>query len=432
MSNSIRHGKICRPPVADAASVGRMFDQAPVESGEGRGDVAGAGSIGPGHAWAAILLLLILLVSGCASRKVDETYGKRRGKGAGSLNGTAVLADMFRERGARVVSSRELSPKLERADCIVWFPNDFAAPTAEQRDYLEDWLYEGERTLVYVGRDFDAASLYWQRTAADAPPEQLEELLRRAALARSQHDRLRTELDDQYDAEWFTIETNGSRRKVEQLEGPWSKGLDPRQADIHLQATLEPPAPPKTTNTSSWNAEPEAEVLLSSRGDPLIYRLTSDNWYGSEILVVANGSMVLNMPLVNKENRKLAGKLIDECLPAEQVVFLESEHGGPPVLSSEPQGKSRTGWEAFTIYPLGVILMHLAVTGILFCFAWFAIFGRPRTMPDTRISNFGHHIAALGKLLSHTGDADYARTRLRTYNQTARRDSGASHVKPKK
>jgi hypothetical protein len=76
--------------------------------------------------------------------------------------------------------------------------------------------------------------------------------------------------------------------------------------------------------------------------------------------------------------------------------------------------------------------MHLAVTGILFCFACFAIFGRPRVIPVTRLSNFGHHVQALGLLLQRTGDAEFARARLRHYNQTARRDSGASHIKPTK
>ncbi len=44
------------------------------------------------------------------------------------------------------------------ADCIVWFPDDFQPPSKKVRHWLEQWLSEAAgRTLIYVGRDFDAA-----------------------------------------------------------------------------------------------------------------------------------------------------------------------------------------------------------------------------------------------------------------------------------
>ncbi|MGZ8467055.1 MAG: glutamate ligase domain-containing protein, partial [Candidatus Binatia bacterium] len=50
-------------------------------------------------------------------------------------------------------------------------------PTVEQRRFLERWLASGSgRTLVYVGRDYDASIDYWKKTQALAPIEQaLEE-----------------------------------------------------------------------------------------------------------------------------------------------------------------------------------------------------------------------------------------------------------------
>jgi len=377
-----------------------------------------------------LLLCVVALLTGCSPPKIDSTYGRRRGaNGEGSLNGTKVMAEMYRDRGCRVRSTQRLSPRLDDADVIVWVPDDFDPPTGDQRDFLETWLYQGGKTLIYVGRDFDAAPLYYDRVAKSAPANQLEELLRREALARSEHELRRTEIPNNYDAEWFTVKRADVNRRVTTVEGPWSGEIDAGAAEIYTRSTLDPPPLPTRTQRRNWNSPPVAETLLSSGGDPLIFRLTSDNWYGSEILVVANGSMVLNLPLVNQENRKLAGRLIDQSLPAEEVVFLESGPGGPAILDSEPQGNVRSGWEAFTVYPLGVILMHLAVAGILFCFSRYAIFGRPRVAPATRLSDFGHHIAALGRMMEHTGDAEYARARLRHYNQTARRDSGTSHIK---
>ena len=122
------------------------------------------------------LSLSLLLLAGC-SRGIDTVYGQRQGLGASaSVNGTAVLGEMFEKAGHRVFSWRVLSPRLQkRADCIVWFPDDFEPPSKEVRKWLEDWLTaKPDRTLIYVGRDFDAAPWYWEHVLPDAPAEQQE------------------------------------------------------------------------------------------------------------------------------------------------------------------------------------------------------------------------------------------------------------------
>ena len=72
----------------------------------------------------------------------------------------------------------------------------------------------------------------------------------------------------------------------------------------------------------------------------MVFRVTDDKWGDGEnqIIVVTNGSLVLNYPLVNHENRKLAAKLIEQCGKPDKVVFVESEPGGPTVLDKEPTG----------------------------------------------------------------------------------------------
>ena len=106
---------------------------------------------------------------------IDTIYGQRQGLGAKhSVNGTAVLGEMFEHAGHRVFSWNALSPRLqEKADCIVWFPNDFEPPKKEVRKWLDDWLTaKAGRTLIYVGRDFDAAPWYWKHVLPDATKEQ--------------------------------------------------------------------------------------------------------------------------------------------------------------------------------------------------------------------------------------------------------------------
>ena len=139
---------------------------------------------------------------------------------------------------------------------------------------------------------------------------------------------------------------------------------------------------------------------------------------------MTNGSFLLNLPLVEKEHRKLAGKLIAECGPGK-AVFLESDPMGPPVFEQEPGENHPTGMEAFTVWPIGAILLHFVALGILYIFARAAIFGRPQELPPEAVSDFGKHIHALGELLARTQDRRYARERLTYYHEKVKRDSAA-------
>jgi len=71
------------------------------------------------------------------------------------------------------------------------------------------------------------------------------------------------------------------------------------------------------------------------------------------------------------------------------------------------------------------------VLGIVVCLSRSPIFGRPRELPADSPSDFGKHVAALGKLLAATKDRNYAHARLAQYRQIAERRSGRSHLKNK-
>ena len=187
------------------------------------------------------------------------------------------------------------------------------------------------------------------------------------------------------------------------LEGDpaWLEGVDPAKVEIELESRLEPP--------------PAAKILLASKGDVLV---SSTPWQGSRLIVVANGSFLLNVPLVNHEHRKLAGKLIDEIgPPGQKVVFLESGSGGPPIRDKDPTLGSPTGLEIFNLWPTNWILLHLAAVGVIFCFVRWPIFGRPRRVKRVAASDFGRHIAAEAELLKRSGDRTYATARLMHYRQ---------------
>ncbi|MGH7139676.1 MAG: hypothetical protein ACREHD_28385, partial [Pirellulales bacterium] len=282
----------------------------------------------------AVCSLFVLALAGC-SEGIETSYGRRSGiVGGDSVNGTVVLARMFTAAGHHVTTATKLSPRIyDTADCIVWAPNDFKPPSAEVRQWFNAWWRHGEeRTLIYIGRDYDAAPAYWQAVQSAAPPAKISEMKRR--LARDQNDFLseRNQMPQDEDCEWFTAKGKRQHRRVDKLSGAsyWISDIDAKKVDLELNGRLIPP--------------PDAQLLVESEGDAIVSRQEMSG--GGSLIVVVNGSFVLNMPLVNQENRKLAGLLVDEIGPASQeVVFLESGPEGPRIWEDEPPEHARTSLE---------------------------------------------------------------------------------------
>ncbi len=349
-----------------------------------------------------------LMAIGC-EENLNSIYGQRQGLGSGSVNGTAVLAEMFEKAGHTVVSMRLLSPRLrKRAEAIVWVPDDFDPPSDEVRDWLEKWLSEGSgRTLIYVGRDFDAAPWYWEKVAPKAPAALQPEIAYRRQSAQSIYDIKRSANPPMKNCPWFTIDRSNKPHSAQGLQGDarWTDPIVASKLDIRLDGRVVP--------------SPDAEVLLKSKSDVLISSRPIGN---GRLIIVVNGSLVLNGPLVNHEHRKLAGMLVGQVGPPRKtVVFLESGPGGPPIANKDPRLTFPGPMEIFHVWPANWILLHLLVLGVLLCFFRYPLFGRPREPKPEATSDFGKHIDALASLLSRTGDLTYATARVALYQQTKER-----------
>jgi hypothetical protein len=98
-------------------------------------------------------------------------------------------------------------------------------------------------------------------------------------------------------------------------------------------------------------------------------------------------------------------------------MFLESGPQGVPVHEQEPGANYPTGLEAFTVWPLNAIVLHFVVLGILILASRWTVFGRPRQLPRPPVSDFGHHVDALGELLAKTQNHAYAQARLAEYRR---------------
>ena len=377
--------------------------------------------------WRMLAVLALLFFSSGCEERIDTAYGGRTGPLDGpSVNGTAVFADMLAEAGHNVLSRTSLSPGLEdSADVMIWFPDDFRVPNPQVIGWLENWLTaKSGRTVVYVGRDFDAAIEYWKAVAPIVPAAQQADAKSQLDEAESDFSQARSSVLDGESCNWFTVKTLPMPRPVTTLTGPWSAGIDVKKTDIRLYST--------------YQFDPSDEVLLAGNTDTLVARRrfsTPDSWSASipsnQLIVVTNGSFLLNLQLVNHEHRKLAARLMSEIPPASRIVFLESGPGGPPIRESDPVARPPNGLAVFSIWPLGGVLLHLAVIGVLFCFARLPIFGVPRDPPETSRSDFSKHVAAFGELLHLTSDRGYAQARIDQYRGTTHGTPSATGQKPR-
>jgi len=371
--------------------------------------------IADGVASYSLTLLAVVLLAGCGER-IDKEYGRRTGfQASASVNGTAVLVDMVEQAGHDVSVRRRLGDAWsDKTNVIVWTPDDHGVLQDEPREWLIGWLRDKpDRVLVYVGRDFDAAPLYWQWNLSQAPADQADEVQDRLDSAKREFAMRRSAFPDDEDCGWYVFKGTLKHRKVNTLAGPWSEGVDAAEVGIELNGRLEKP---------TWAEQEVAgyEVLLESSGDMLVSRQRFESWDGSQLIVVANGSFLLNLPLVNHEHRKLAGKLIDEFPFESQVVFLESGVAGLQVgeAGSLKHGDADPRWMRFA----RIALLHMAVLLTVFCLSRWPIFGRPLEPKVSTQGDFGKHITALGKLLMMTRDVNFARTRILNYRRKVRPD----------
>ena len=344
---------------------------------------------------------------------ISTVYGKRQGAHAKSVNSTAAFGRMFKANGAGIRNAFRLSAGLSRSQVIVWAPNSFELPSDEEIDFFEnDWLglNDGiDRTLIYLARDYEAAVEYWRLQAGKGKGTEHIESTRQLARSQADHAYMRSLTGKQTKCQWFSIDNQQHVFSVKPTEGPWSAGIDHDAVDMFVSGVLVP-------HETEENDYLVSKVLLGSKQTPLILEISNDYlWPFGKILVLLNGSSTMNYPLVNHENRKIAGQIINSCGSPKRVTFLES--GPAPLSISRSNKKVYSGFEALTVWPINMILLHLIAAGILFCVMVFPIFGRPREIVADSPSNFGKHIQAIQQLLELANNRELAIEKVNQYRQ---------------
>ncbi|QDU91578.1 hypothetical protein Pla175_50080 [Pirellulimonas nuda] len=361
------------------------------------------------------LMLLLIAAVGCGEPELRTRHGVRSGANEGSVNGLSVLSRMFESAGADVRSWSWLSPSLGETDVIVWAPDDFNAPSPEAHGWIYSWLTgEPGRTLIYIGRDFDATPGYWAEAeklaAAPLAPEYARR--RREATAR-QNTAAGKALSPDVAPGWFTLDPAPKPAKVTRFTGRWGRTADASKAGVERRTRLIPVDP------SAVGPDNRLLVLLGDQsGEPIVSQLQYATYADepSRLIMIENGSWLLNEPLVNHEHRKLAGQLVRHVRAnGREVVVLESGPGGPPVRNEDPSGAPPMGLLLFRVWPIGATLAQIAVLGVVFALSRWPIFGVPRRLEQDSLTDFGRHTDAVGRLLAATKDRAFAYGRLLAY-----------------
>lgn len=360
-----------------------------------------------------LLIAVTVFNSGCQQAEINTQYGKVSGRqGSDSLNGVSVFADMFAARGFLVKRRQKISPRINRFDTIVWFPNDYSCPSEDAINALDTWL-DGDygRTLIYVGRDYDARGDYYRAILKTAPLNQREELFRRIAESQVENAK-RTDGTTMFwrseyrtECDWFR-QVRVGREKTSDVSGELAEGVSDRLPRLEVSTLLEP------RDDLDWNNE----TLLTAAGQEFVSRRVNRyHDFGNSQIVVANGSFLLNYALVESGNRILATNLIDQCDSSGGVLFLESGPMGIDVSDSDTTNHNQWAW--IGIPPLRYIVPHFLVWGVLFCFVFFPIFGRPKRLVDRNTSSFRAHVNAIGKLLGRSDQPNRAVEKINDYHR---------------
>ena len=346
------------------------------------------------------IAMMMALASGCA-RRVETGYGSSRGA---SLNGTGAFAGLLRSRGHEVRTAWRLTSELEAwAKVIVRFAPYPGPPDHEEASWYQEWLDgQPERCLVYVVRDYDAEPEYWSLAAQRLVEPGAEARRAQAEANRDQAknwiEKLPSKADKPADpAEWFKVGTaTNPPRTCETLEGSWADDIDSRAAAIQVHEPL---------------VADKEHVLLASKGNVLAMEWEADD--DSRVLVIANGSFLLNLPLVNRARRPLAEQVVEWIGDDHQrVAFVEgfsvlSGPSPPPSLFDLLRRIPSFRWVA----------IHLGLFGLLACLARAPRLGRPRSDPASDSDRPAAHAEALGRLLEKSRSPETARDLLESYRR---------------
>jgi len=346
------------------------------------------------------LFLAILFLAGCGDGPETE-YGSSEGK---SLNGTSVLRAILHGEGHEIEAAIRLNDDLEEwAEGIIRVAPYPGPPDRDEANWYASWLAaDSSRWLIYVVGDFDSSPEYWKRvveelaqtTERQAEEEARQSLREAADPARGLAPKSNSPADS---TTWFEVDSAWEPPRIcTSLSGPWASGVDAARVALTLHEPLK-------TNGGS--------VLLA--GDGKAFAIEKSLRGGNRLLVIANGSFLLNEPLANPARSRLLASVLDWIGPDRfQIALVEGAYvlGGPDAPPSL--------WQLLKRQPsFRWIAVQVGVAAVLAALARAPRLGRPRDEPGVRADRPAAHAEALGALLARTSSPGSAREVIARYKQ---------------
>lgn len=359
-----------------------------------------------------LVLWLCGVTCGChlAAPPLDLTY--RRGgdvRAAEGINGTGALFQRLQRDGKRISVSRRWGKGVEQADTVVWFVQDNIPVPPPSAAAIESWFGRTSgRRLIVVSYGYEATRDYWrgerQRTSL-ASPDYLAVRLEDARASAAAVAREGAQIPWEIFGAQVKSRSDIPRGTKGVLSGPWSQNLLRNDSTAHLPAEHILEITPEENQS--------IEDFLRVDGEIFAAGLSRPTWGNGQVVVVADAIFLLNYSLLDATRLRLAESLLESLTSAKRIVFLES--GGH--LEVGDGSKDKPLGTAFHTFPTNVLLLHASLAGLIFGFAVFPIFGRPRVIVAERVGDFSLHTEAVGRLLTRSRDESHARGVLRDWNQ---------------
>ena len=377
----------------------------------------------------------LLLAVGCSKFSTD--YGKTSGNSAyTSINGYGTFREAIKNAGFSDREINRLTDRLKKnTDLIVWAPQNTAPLNAEAVAWIDSWLTQPNRTLIYISPDSGSEVEYWTTTMTLAPAEKRMEYRRRAATSQTQRqqNRFKTRQPPSYD--WFTISELSQPETIKGVAGPWAPN-EAKTSNTNTEAagTIALPATPleyEVSTALSPKDETTSVLLETTNRTAYVAKATSNKWNGSQIFIISSGSLLSNFGLTQRPNQLLADKIIQAAVSAKnsglRAGFLNN-NGTPLIVSDASGAPVPSGMEFLTVWPISLLTMHGIFLGFVICLMLLPIFGRPRRILHVNSANFGHHLDAVAALMKRVGGERYARTKISEYMKRVRGETAGPWI----
>lgn len=338
----------------------------------------------PGPRAVAAACCAALLAAGCGTG-LDTEYAAVRGP---SINGVSTFVQMLRDAGHDTTATQVLPAKdAPHRDVLVVFVDRFGALPDAAVERLEEHLASGPRRLVLVLRDDDVAIEYWRSLVRrpDLDAARRRRIEERLAEARRELEKLRSSAEPPAAADLgYTLESIDRPEAATPLPVEVSSAGGFADETIEARWTLHRRLVPATRARVEWR----------SGADPLLVRVRERD---DEVLLVASATPLLNGGLVDGGNRRLAADLVAR-LPDGARVHV----AGSTEVSDAGDGDAAepSAWRLLAVPPHPWIAAQALAAIALFCWWRAPILGRPRHDSPRLTQDFGHHVAALGSLLT--------------------------------